>query len=103
MKTVNLTSACFEEEVIQCEKKVLIDFYADWCAPCRMLSPLVEEIAEEREDIKVCKVNVDAEGELAAAFSVSAIPMLAVMKDGKLEKTSKGLIPKSEILRLLED
>ena len=78
MAVVNLTSESFDEEVLLSGKTVLVDFYADWCGPCRMVSPIVEEISEEREDIKVCKVNVDSEPALAARFSVSSIPALMV-------------------------
>ena len=83
MAVIELTKENFDKEVIECDKPVLIDFWASWCAPCRMLSPTVDEIAEEREDIKVCKVNVDKQNELAGAFRVSSIPMLVVIKDKK--------------------
>ncbi len=84
------------------EKTVLIDFYADWCGPCRMVSPLVDEIAEENPQYLVGKVNVDNEPELANAFGVSSIPMLVVMKDGKIINQSVGAKPKAQILQLLE-
>ena len=85
------------------EKPVLLDFYATWCGPCRMVSPIVDEIAEEREDIMVGKVNVDDEPELAAAFGVTSIPMLAVVKNGEIVKQTVGAMPKPQILALLED
>ena len=85
-------------EVEKSEKRVLIDFYADWCGPCRMVAPIVHEIAEERGDIKVGKVNVDEEPELAEKFGVFSIPMLVVMKDGKIVNQSLGARPKEIIL-----
>ena len=90
------------EQLKQSEKPVLIDFYADWCGPCRMVSPIVDEIAEERDDILVAKINVDSEPELAEAFGVISIPMLAVMKNGEVVKQSSGARPKAQILALLE-
>lgn len=102
MKEINLTKENFENEVLNSAKPVLIDFWATWCGPCRMLAPVIEEIANENEDIKVCKVNVDEEPELAGAFSVTSIPMLAVVKDGKLIKTTAGYMPKAEVLEFLQ-
>ena len=100
MSVIQLHADNFEQEVLKSDRTVLIDFYADWCNPCRMLSPTVEKIADEREDIKVCKVNVDSEGALAAKFAVDAIPMLAVVRDGKTVKTSVGYIPEQAVLEL---
>ncbi len=85
------------------DKKVLIDLYADWCGPCRMVSPIVDEIAEENPQYLVAKVNVDKEPELASAFGVSSIPMLVVMKNGEIVNSSIGAQPKARILALLED
>ena len=102
MAVIELTKENFDKEVIECDKPVLIEFWASWCAPCRMLSPTVDEIAEEREDIKVCKVNVDKQNELASAFRVSSIPMLVVIKDKKIVNTNVGVIPKESILKMLE-
>ena len=90
------------DQVKNSEKKVLVDFYADWCGPCRMVSPLVDEIGEEATDFLVAKVNVDNEPELAAEFGVSTIPTLVVMKDGKIVNRSVGARPKAQILALLE-
>ncbi len=98
---VELTKDNFDKEVVESDKTVLIDFWASWCAPCRMLSPTVDEIAEENTQIKVCKVNVDKEGELAAAFHVSSIPMLVVIKEKKVVNSSVGAVPKQKILQML--
>lgn len=102
MAVINVTKDNFENEVMQSEKTVLIDFWAGWCGPCRMLSPIVDEIAEENENIKVCKVNVDEEPELAESFRVMSIPMLAVIKDGKLINKSVGVRPKQAIIEMLK-
>lgn len=85
------------------KKKVLLDFYAEWCGPCRMVSPLVDEIANENPDILVGKINVDEEPELAAAFAVSSIPLLVVMENGKIVNKSAGARPKNQILAMLND
>ena len=90
------------ESVVNSEKPVLLDFYADWCGPCRMVSPLVDEIAEENPQYLVGKINVDNEPELAAAFSVSSIPMLVAMKDGKVVNYAVGARPKEQILAMLK-
>lgn len=85
----------------QQDKSVLLDFYADWCGPCRMLSPVIEEIAEEREDLIVGKINVDENPDLASAFGVFSIPTLVVMKDGKVINQAAGVRPKAQILAML--
>jgi len=85
------------------EKTVLLDFYADWCGPCRMVSPLVDEIANEHPEYLVCKINVDNEPELAGAFEVMSIPTLVVMKGGQIVNKSAGARPKAQILAMLED
>lgn len=101
MSVVNITRTNFEEEVINSEKPVLLDFWASWCGPCRMVSPIVDEIAKERTDIKVGKVNVDEQPELASAFQVVSIPTLMVIRDGRVVNRSMGAKPKSQILELL--
>jgi thioredoxin 1 len=102
MAELNVTQNNFEQEVLRSDKPVLIDFWASWCGPCRMLSPVISEIAEENKDkVKVCKVNVDEERTLAAMFRVSSIPMLVVVKDGKVVNSSVGVRPKEHILRML--
>ncbi len=90
------------EEVKNSEKKVLLDFYAEWCGPCRMVSPLVDEIAEENQEYLVGKINVDEEPELANAFNVSSIPMLVVLKAGQVVASAVGARPKEQILELLK-
>ncbi len=90
------------ESVRQSDKPVLLDFYADWCGPCRMVAPLVEEIAREREDVLVGKINVDEEPMLADQFGVFSIPTLVVMRNGQVVKQSSGARPKSDILAMLE-
>ena len=101
MAVINLTIDNFKDEVLNSDKPVLIDFWANWCGPCRMMGPVVDEIAEERYDIKVCKVNVDEERELANLFQISSIPTLAVVKDGNVVNGSVGVRPKKDILRMI--
>ena len=102
MSVTVITKENFETEVLQADKPVLIDFWASWCNPCRMLSPLVDEIAEETPSIKVGKVNVDEQPELAQKFDVMSIPMLVVFKDGKAVNNSVGVQPKGNILDMLK-
>lgn len=101
MAVVTITKDNFDAEVLHSEKPVLLDFWATWCGPCRMLSPIVDEVAEEHGDIKVGKVNVDEQPELAAEFGVMSIPTLLVFKNGKLVNQSVGARPKSGVLALL--
>jgi len=101
MAVVTITSENFAQEVLQSTKPVLLDFWASWCGPCRMLSPIVDEVAEERADIKVGKVNVDEQPDLAAQFGVMSIPTLLVFRDGKLVNQAVGARPKSGVLALL--
>ena len=101
MAVITITKENFEAEVLRSDKPVLLDFWASWCGPCRMLSPIVDEVAEERTDIKVGKVNVDEQADLAAEFGVMSIPTLLVFKNGKLVNQSVGARPKSGVLALL--
>ena len=103
MAELNITSLNFENEVLNADKPVLLDFYADWCGPCKMLAPVLHEIAEENAGtLKVGKINVDEQMELAMRFQVSSIPMLVVFKDGKAVTKSVGYRPKSEIAAMVE-
>ena len=102
MEIITITQENFETEVLKSEKTVLLDFWADWCGPCRMLSPIVDEIASEHPEIKIGKVNVDNEQELAMKFKVMSIPSLFVIKNGEIVKSSAGLIPKNQILSMLD-
>ena len=101
MSVLHITKETFEKEVLQSDKPVLLDFWASWCGPCRMLSPILDEIAEEREDIKVCKVNVDEEPELASKYQIVSIPTVFVIKNGEITNQSLGAKPKAQILDLL--
>lgn len=102
MSVLHITKENFEELVLRSEKPVLLDFWATWCGPCRMVAPAVEEIAGERQDIVVGKVDVDAQMELAVQFGVTSIPMLVVMKNGKPAASAVGYRSKEDILKLLE-
>ena len=101
MSAININKNNFRNEVLDSEKLVLLDFWASWCGPCRMVSPIVDEIAAERGDIKVGKVNVDEERELAGQFGVMSIPTLVVIKGGKVVNQMVGARPKSQILAML--
>lgn len=102
MSVITVTKENFQSEVLESDKTVLIDFWAEWCEPCRMLSPVVDEIANEQTDVKVCKVNVDNEPELATQFGVMSIPTLVVIKDGKAVNQSVGVQPKNNILAMIK-
>ena len=101
MSILKVNDKNFEEEVLKSEKTVLVDFYADWCGPCKMLSPIVDEVAEEKEDIKFVKINVDESQETAFKYQIMSIPTLVVIQNGNEVKRSVGLIDKSEILEML--
>ena len=101
MSVIHINKENFHQEVIASDKPVLLDFWAPWCGPCRLLAPILDEVAEEREDIKVVKINVDEEPELAGQFRVYSIPTLAVMKDGQLVHQSAGARPKAQILNMI--
>ena len=101
MSVLNITQNNFREEVLQSDKPVLLDFWATWCGPCRMVSPIVDEIARERADVKIGKINVDEQRELASAFQIMSIPTLVVMKEGKVVSQTLGARPKSQILAML--
>ena len=101
MSVINVTKADFQKEVTESEKIVLLDFWAPWCGPCRMLGPIVESIAEEYPEVKVCKVNVDEEGELAQQFGVMSIPAVFVLEKGEIINQSVGVKPKQQLLEML--
>ena len=101
MSVIHITKENFEKEVLNSEEPVLLDFYADWCGPCRMVGPVLEEISRERADVKVGKINVDEQPELATRFRVMSIPMLAVMKNGRLVNQTVGFRPKAQILSMV--
>ncbi len=101
MEIIKITSENFAKEVLASEKPVLIDFWASWCGPCRMLSPVIEAVAAERPDVKVGKINVDEEPELAGQFHISSIPSLLVIKDKKIVRQSVGYRPKDQVLAML--
>ena len=102
MSVLKVNKENFEDEVLKSEKTVLVDFYADWCGPCRMLGPTVEKIALENPEIKVCKINVDDEEELAMSFGVMSIPALFVIKNGNVVEQSLGAVPEERILAMLK-
>lgn len=104
MSVLNVTSENYESEVLKSDKKVLIDFYADWCGPCKMMSPVIDEIAEEmKETIKVGKINVDENQDLAMEYSVMSIPTIVILKNGEVQKTFVGVTDKEEIKQAINE
>ena len=101
MKVLHIDKDNFHKEVLNSDKHVLLDFFASWCGPCRMVGPILDEIAEEREDIKVCKVNIDEQPELAHRYRIMTIPTLMVLKDGNIVEQSVGAKPKHQILAMV--
>ena len=102
MAVLHITNENFEAEVLKSEVPVLVDFWATWCGPCQMLGPVIDEVAEEVTNVKVCKVNVDEQQELAVKYGVMTIPTLIVFKKGEVAKKTSGFMPKSEVLALLQ-
>lgn len=102
MAVIAITKDNFTAAVLESDKPVLLDFYATWCGPCRMVSPLVDEIAEEHPEFTVGKIDVDAEGELAQQFGIVSIPTLVAIKDGKIVRQTVGYAPKDELLAMME-
>ena len=102
MSVVVITKENFEEEVLKATQPVLVDFWASWCGPCRMVSPIVDQIARERPDVKVCKINIDEQPELASRYQVMSIPTLLVLRGGEIPKSAVGARPKSFILGMLD-
>lgn len=102
MNVFHITAENFENEVIKAECPIVLDFYADWCEPCRMMNPVLEEISNERRDVKVCKLNVDHALKLAAAYGISSIPTIVVIKDGRITDKSIGVTPKEVVLAMVD-
>ena len=102
MAALKITKDNFQTEVLEAQGTVLVDFWASWCGPCKMIGPIIDQIADERSDVKVCKINVDDEQELAVQFKVMSIPTLMVFKDGKVVNQSLGAKPKAAILAMLD-
>lgn len=103
MSVTLLTNENFEAEALKCELPVLIDFYADWCGPCKMVSPIIDEVSEERCDVKICKVNVDSSPELAEAFGIQSIPSLVVIRDGKTVAQTVGAMSKELLVGFIDE
>jgi thioredoxin 1 len=102
MAVIRITKENFDEEVMTCEKPVMVDFWAPWCGPCRAMGPVIDEVSQEREDIKVCKLNVDENPELAQRYGVMSIPTIIIFRGGEASETSVGMHPKEILLSLIE-
>lgn len=102
MEVLKINTQNFKKEVLEETKTVLVDFYADWCGPCKMLSPIIDEIAQEKQEVKFVKINVDEAQELARKYSIMSIPTLVVIKDGKEKNRTVGLVNKSELLEIIQ-
>lgn len=102
MAVIHVTKTNFDTEVLQSDKPVLIDFWASWCGPCQILLPIIDQIAEEAGDVKICKINVDEEQELAEQYKVMTIPTLIFVKNGTVVETSVGVRPKNEIMKMIQ-
>ena len=101
MKALHINKDNFHKEVLDSDRPVLLDFFASWCGPCRMVGPILDEIAEEREDIKVCKVDIDEQPELASRYRIMSVPTLMVLKNGQITEQSIGVKPKHQILAMV--
>ena len=101
MKVMHINKDNFHQEVLSSDKPVLLDFFASWCGPCRMVGPILDEIAQEREDIKVCKVDIDEQPELASRYRIMSVPTLMVLKEGRIVEQSVGAKPKHQILAMV--
>ena len=101
MKAIHINKENFHNEVLNSDKPVILDFFASWCGPCRMVGPILDEIAAEREDIKVCKVDIDEQPELASRYRIMSVPTLMVLKEGKIVEQSIGAKPKHQILAMV--
>ena len=101
MSVLHITKETFEKEVLNSDKPVLLDFFASWCGPCKMVGPILDEIAKEREDIKVCKVDIDEQPELASRYRIMSVPTLMVLKEGRIVEQSIGARPKHQILAMV--
>lgn len=102
MAVIKITSQNYNKEVMESKSPVVIDFWASWCGPCKMMSPIIDEMAESNPNIKVCKVNVDEEQQLASQFNIMSIPTIVVIQNGKVVGTSIGVTPKEEILKMIK-
>ena len=102
MSVLKITNDNFNEEVLNSEKTTIVDFYADWCGPCKMMSPIIDKIAEENQEFKVGKLNVDKAGDIAMRYNVMSIPTIVIIKNGKVEKTFVGVTDKNEIFETME-